>query len=116
MGALWALVPAALAMAALVFVGRLALRPLFHLVAAAGTTEFFVAACLFVVMSASFAAAFAGLSMGLGAFVAGLLLAETEFRREIEVTTVSYTHLDVYKRQLFQLSRPQTLARVASPP
>lgn len=86
MGALWALVPAALAMAGLVFVGRLALRPLFHLVAAAGTTEFFVAACLFVVMSASFAAAFAGLSMGLGAFVAGLLLAETEFRREIEVT------------------------------
>ena len=85
-GALGALAPAALAMAGLVFVGRLALRPLFHLVAAAGTTEFFVAACLFVVMAASFAAAFAGLSMGLGAFVAGLLLAETEFRREIEVT------------------------------
>lgn len=86
MSALGALAPAALAMAGLVFVGRLALRPLFHLVAAAGTTEFFVAACLFVVLSASFAAALAGLSMGLGAFVAGLLLAETEFRREIEVT------------------------------
>lgn len=85
-GALGALAPAALAMAALVFVGRIALRPLFHLVAAAGTTEFFVAACLFVVMAASIAAALAGLSMGLGAFVAGLLLAETEFRREIEVT------------------------------
>jgi CPA2 family monovalent cation:H+ antiporter-2 len=85
-GALGALAPAALAMAALVFVGRIALRPLFHLVAAAGTTEFFVAACLFVVMAASIAASLAGLSMGLGAFVAGLLLAETEFRREIEVT------------------------------
>ena len=85
-GALWALAPAALAIAGLVFVGRIALRPLFHLVAAAGTTEFFVAACLFVVLSASVAAAYAGLSMGLGAFVAGLLLAETEFRREIEVT------------------------------
>jgi CPA2 family monovalent cation:H+ antiporter-2 len=55
-------------------------------VAAAGSTELFVAACLLVVVGTSVASATAGLSMGLGAFVAGLLLAETEFRREVEVT------------------------------
>jgi CPA2 family monovalent cation:H+ antiporter-2 len=84
--ALTALLPAAIAMVVLVAAGRVALRPMFHLVAATGTTEFFVAACLLVVLAAALAAASAGLSMGLGAFVAGLLLAETEFRREIEVT------------------------------
>lgn len=84
--ALWSLAPAAIGLAALVGVGRVALRPLFREVAAAGTTEFFMAACLLVVLAAGVAAAAAGLSMGLGAFIAGLLLAETEFRREIEVT------------------------------
>jgi CPA2 family monovalent cation:H+ antiporter-2 len=86
LAALWTLAPAAIGLAALVGVGRLVLRPLFHEVAAAGTTEFFMAACLLVVLSAGVAAAAAGLSMALGAFIAGLLLAETEFRREIEVT------------------------------
>jgi CPA2 family monovalent cation:H+ antiporter-2 len=45
-----------------------------------------MAACLLVVVGEALVTAAAGLSMGLGAFVAGLLLAETEFRREIEVT------------------------------
>jgi len=53
----------------------------------------FVAACLLVVVGASVASAAAGLSMGLGAFVAGLLLAETEFRREIEVTIAPFQGL-----------------------
>src|SRR5208337_2450826 len=65
------LVPAAAALAALIGFGRLALRPFFHFVAETRSAEFFMAACLLVV---------------LGAFVAGLLLAETEYRREIEVT------------------------------
>ncbi|MBK8840096.1 MAG: cation:proton antiporter [Hyphomonadaceae bacterium] len=46
--------------------------------------EVFVAAVLFVVVAAAMAAEAAGLSMALGAFLAGLLLAETEFRHEIE--------------------------------
>ena len=45
-----------------------------------------MAACLLVVLGAALIAAASGLSMALGAFVAGLLLAETEYRREIEVT------------------------------
>ena len=48
--------------------------------------EFFMAACLLVVLGDGLAAAASHLSMALGAFVAGLLLAETEYRREIEVT------------------------------
>jgi CPA2 family monovalent cation:H+ antiporter-2 len=83
---LYLVVPAIGGLSAVVLVGRLVMRPFFHLVAAAGTTEFFMAACLLVVVGAGVMSAIAGLSMGLGAFVAGLLLAETEFRREIEVT------------------------------
>lgn len=83
---LWAFAPGLVGLAVLVGGGRLVLRPLFHLVAAAGSTELFVAACLLVVVGTSVASATAGLSMGLGAFIAGLLLAETEFRREVEVT------------------------------
>jgi monovalent cation:H+ antiporter-2, CPA2 family len=75
-----------LAVAALVIAGRLVLRPLFQMVAVAGSTEFFMAACLLVVMGTALIAASSGLSMAIGAFIAGLLLAETEYRREIEVT------------------------------
>ncbi len=80
------LAPAALALAAVIIVGRLVLRPLFHSVATTHSPEFFMAACLLVVLGAALTAAASGLSMALGAFVAGLLLAETEYRREIEVT------------------------------
>ncbi len=66
--------------------GRLVLRPLFHFVVAAGSPEFFVAACLLVVVGTAVISAVSGLSMGLGALIAGLLLAETEYRRQIEVT------------------------------
>lgn len=82
---LWAFAPGVVILGGLLIGGRLILRPLFHLVAAAGSTELFVAACLLVVIGTSVASATAGLSMGLGAFIAGLLLAETEFRREVEV-------------------------------
>src|ERR1700722_20119561 len=80
------LVPAALGLGALVGFGRLALRPFFHFVAETKSREFFMAACLLVVLGDGLAAAASHLSMALGAFVAGLLLAETEYRREIELT------------------------------
>ena len=91
------LVPATLALAALILFGRVALRPLFHSVAETKSPEFFMAACLLVVLGAGLAAAASHLSMALGAFVAGLLLAETEYRREIEVT------LDPFKGLLLGL-------------
>ncbi|WP_420477916.1 cation:proton antiporter [Brevundimonas sp. FT23028] len=88
--ALFTLVPAAIGLGLLVILGRLVLRPLFRSVAKARADgqgqEMFVAACLLVVVGAGLAAQAAGLSMSLGALVAGLLLAETEFRRAIEVS------------------------------
>jgi len=84
--AVWAFARAFVAMGALIFIGRLLLRPLFRLVAAVQLTELFMAACLLVVIGEAALSAAAGFSMGLGAFIAGLLLAETEFRREVEVT------------------------------
>jgi CPA2 family monovalent cation:H+ antiporter-2 len=80
-----AVLPAAAAVAIVIGVGRVVLRPLFRSVSLTRSPEFFMAACLLVVLGASLAAAASGLSMALGAFLAGLLLAETEFRREIEV-------------------------------
>lgn len=80
------LLPAFIGLVAILGIGRLVIRPLFNHVAQARSTEFFVAACLLVITGSSVAAAAAGLSMSLGAFVAGLLLAETEYRREVEVT------------------------------
>ena len=81
-----ALAPAAAALVVVIVVGRLVLRPLFRSVALTRSPEFFMAACMLVVLGAALIAAASGLSMALGAFVAGLLLAETEFRREIQVT------------------------------
>jgi monovalent cation:H+ antiporter-2, CPA2 family len=79
-----ALSQTAIALAAIVVLGRLFLRPLFRLVASARSTELFVAAILFVIVGTGVAAGAAGLSMALGAFVAGLLLSETEYRKAIE--------------------------------
>jgi monovalent cation:H+ antiporter-2, CPA2 family len=79
------LIPSGLALAALVLFGRLALRPFFHFVAETKISEFFMAMCLLVVVASGFAAAAGHLSLALGAMVAGLLLGQTEYRREIEV-------------------------------
>lgn len=76
----------ALVIAVMVVGGRLVLRPLLQIVARSGSQELFLAACLLVAMGAGLIAAAAGYSMAIGAFVAGLLLAETEYRHEIEVT------------------------------
>jgi CPA2 family monovalent cation:H+ antiporter-2 len=77
--------PAVLGIAALFAFGRLLLRPMLKSVARARSEELFVAACLLVVIGAGLVSALTGLSMALGAFIAGLLLAETEFRHEVEV-------------------------------
>lgn len=88
--ALFTLIPAAVGLALLVLLGRLVLRPMFRSVAKAKAKgqgqEMFIAASLLVVVGSGLAAQAAGLSMSLGALIAGLLLAETEFRREVEVS------------------------------
>jgi CPA2 family monovalent cation:H+ antiporter-2 len=79
-----ALTNAAIALGVIVVAGRVVMRPLFRLVASVGMSDLFVATTLFVIVATGVAAAVAGISMALGAFVAGLLLAETEFRKAIE--------------------------------
>jgi glutathione-regulated potassium-efflux system ancillary protein KefC len=64
--------------------GRLALRPLLRWIARSRTPEIFTAASLLVVVGIAALCQLAGLSMALGAFLAGVLLAESEFRRELE--------------------------------
>lgn len=81
---LLSLLPAVAALAALFIFGRVLLRPMLRSVAKAKSEELFVAACLLVVIGAGLVSALAGLSMALGGFVAGLLLAETEYRHEVE--------------------------------
>src|ERR1044071_3858860 len=74
------------AVAAVIALGRLGLRPLFRGVARTRSQEPFVAACLFVVIGAGLATAAARLSMALGALLGGPLLAGTEYGRQVEVT------------------------------
>lgn len=88
---------ASLAIGFIVVVGTALLRPLFRLVTSSENIELFVAATLLVAVGSGLLTASAGLSMALGAFVAGLLLAETEFRRAIE------TAIDPFKGLLLGL-------------
>jgi monovalent cation:H+ antiporter-2, CPA2 family len=81
-----AVVQAVVALAIIVVISRMLLRPLFRLVATLQSSELFIATVLFVIIGAGVIAAQAGLSMALGAFVAGLLLAETEYVKAIEAT------------------------------
>ena len=79
-----ALGQAALALGVILLLGRTLLRPLFRLVASVKSAELMLAVTLFVIVGTGVLAALAGVSMALGAFVAGLLLAETEYRKVIE--------------------------------
>lgn len=82
---IWHDVLKALAAIAVVVVGgRVLLRQLFHIAARIGVPEMLTASALFAVLGAAWVMHLAGLSMGLGAFLAGVLLADSEFRHEIE--------------------------------
>ena len=71
----------------LIFViGRKVIRPLFRMFAQQHQPEVFMALTLLVAFSTAGATAAAGLSLALGALIAGLLMAETEYRNEVEVT------------------------------
>jgi glutathione-regulated potassium-efflux system ancillary protein KefC/glutathione-regulated potassium-efflux system protein KefB len=71
-------------MAAIVVGGRLVLRPALRVVARIKVSEVFTAAALLTVIATALLAREAGLSMSLGAFLAGVLLADSEFRHELE--------------------------------
>lgn len=73
-----------LTIAIVVVGGRYLLRPLFRSVSKVGSPEVFTAATLLVVIGTAWLMELAGISMSLGAFLAGVLLADSEYRHEIE--------------------------------
>lgn len=92
-----ALLTALLSLGLMLISGRLILRPLFRWVAAANSREIFISGAMLAALGMGAAAEATGLSMALGAFLGGLLLAETEFRHQIE------TDLDPFKDLLLGL-------------
>lgn len=84
-------VVAVVAILAIVVGGRFLLRHLLRVVARARSVEVFTASALLVVVGNAWIMDQAGLSMGLGAFLAGVLLAESEFRHELE------SHIEPFK-------------------
>ena len=82
--ALLAALGGALAIAAVLAAGRWLLRPLFHEIAHSRLRELFTLAALLVVIGAAWVSRLADLSAGLGAFLAGMMLAETEYRHQLE--------------------------------
>jgi CPA2 family monovalent cation:H+ antiporter-2 len=79
-----AAVKAVAVVAAAVFIGRRVLRPLYRVIAASRLQELFIAVTLLVVLGAGWLMSQVGISMALGAFLAGLLLSETEYRHQVE--------------------------------
>ncbi|WP_374348262.1 monovalent cation:proton antiporter-2 (CPA2) family protein [Chitinimonas sp.] len=88
-GSLWAVLGVAalkiaLTLLILLYFGPRLLRPLFHWVAKGRSTELFVLNVLLVTLGIAWATELAGLSLALGAFLAGMLIAETEYRHQVE--------------------------------
>lgn len=93
----WAAAKALGVIAAIVLGGRLLLRPALRWIARSDTPEIFTAAALLLVVATAALMQSVGLSMALGAFLAGVLLAESEYRRELE------TDLEPFKGLLLGL-------------
>ncbi len=72
------------AIAGVVLIGRYALNPLFRLLAKSGAKEVMTAAALLIVLGSAALMEHVGLSMAMGAFLAGVMLAESNFRHELE--------------------------------
>ena len=81
---------AVLALLLVLAAGRWLLRPLFLLIASVRSAELFSLAVLLAVLASAWATHKVGLSLALGAFLAGMMLAETEFRHQVEATIRSY--------------------------
>ena len=84
---------AAVAVAVILVGGRFLLRPLFRMIGGAKTPEIFTAVALLIVTGAATLATLGGLSPSLGAFMAGVLLSESEYRHELEADIAPFEGL-----------------------
>jgi CPA2 family monovalent cation:H+ antiporter-2 len=80
----WAFLKSVLVLVGIFLVGRWMLRPFFHEVASARLREYFMLAVLLLTLGSAWVTEAAGLSMALGAFLAGMMLGETEYRHQVE--------------------------------
>ncbi|WP_253300186.1 cation:proton antiporter domain-containing protein [Wolbachia endosymbiont of Chironomus riparius] len=87
------LMQAAIALVLIFITGRLLLRPLFSVISKMRSNEIFIATTLLIVLGAAFITETFHLSMALGAFVAGLLVAETEHRHSVEQSVLPFKDL-----------------------
>jgi CPA2 family monovalent cation:H+ antiporter-2 len=84
---------AAISLLLVLAAGRWLLRPLFLMIASVRSAELFSLAVLLAVLASAWATHAVGLSLALGAFLAGMMLAETEFRHQVEATIRSYREI-----------------------
>ena len=84
------LLKSVLVLAAILSVGRWLLRPLFHEIAAARLREYFMLSVLLLTLAAAWVTQTAGLSLALGAFLAGMMLGETEYRHQVEADILPF--------------------------
>ena len=83
-GSVLAVLGGIVAIVAVLAAGRWLLRPLFHVIAHSRLRELFTLAVLLVVLASAWVSNVAGLSLALGAFLSGMMLAETEYRHQID--------------------------------
>lgn len=82
----WALVKALIALALVFLAGKWLLRPIFHFIAERRSAEIFTLTVLLVALLAAWTTNSLGLSLAFGAFLAGMMLGETEYRHQMEST------------------------------
>ncbi len=80
----FAALKAAVVLVAIAAIGRFVIRPAYRLIAGTRNPELFAATSIFVALGTGWATEHAGMSMALGAFLAGLMLADSEYRHQIE--------------------------------
>lgn len=90
---LHALFKASIALIGIFIFGRLLLRPFFKIIASTKSNELFMATTLLIALGAAYITESMNLSMAMGAFLAGLLLAETEYRHEVEHVILPFKSL-----------------------
>lgn len=88
-----ALLNAVIAMTIIYFVGRLLLRPIYRLIAESQNEVLFLSFTLIVILGSAFLSNYLGLSFALGAFIAGLMVAETEYKYRVEEEILSLKSL-----------------------
>ena len=102
-----------LAVVVILAAGRWLLRPLLHQIATARSAELFTLTALLVTLASAFGTAALGLSLALGGFLAGMMLAETEYRHQVEADIRPFRDvlLGLFFITVGMLLNPQVVAR-----